>query len=303
MITYLTHEQIDKTLWDHCIAQAPNGLVYAWSWYLDIVHPGWGALVEEKDGNYLTVMPITCKRKYLINYLCQPFFVQQLGVFSIVPVTAETTQAFLKAIPKQYRLVEIRLNEKNPVETSWKGIELHSNHLLDLNRPYNSLSFEYHNNTQRNLKKSLKNDLQLVEGVPIQKIITLFREDRGTMVKHWGNAEYARLERLTAAAITSSNAFVYGVKTSDNDDNICGAFFMVSHHRITFLFSGNSKVGKEMQAMSFLIDKVIQKYSGQPFVLDFEGSDDENLAHYYRGFGAQLVNYPSFTYRWKNPLR
>ena len=41
MITYLTHDQIDKTLWDHCIAQAPNGLVYAWSWYLDIVHPGW----------------------------------------------------------------------------------------------------------------------------------------------------------------------------------------------------------------------------------------------------------------------
>lgn len=303
MITYLTHEQIDKTLWDHCIAQAPNGLVYAWSWYLDIVHPGWDALVEVGDGNYLTVMPITHKRKYLINYLCQPFFVQQLGVFSTVPVTPETTQTFLKAIPEHHRLVEIRLNEKNLVETSWKGVELHANHLLDLDRTYSSLSFDYHNNTQRNLKKSLKYGLQLVEAVPIQKIISLFRNDRGTMVKHWGNAEYARLERLTAAAITSSNAFTYGVKTFDNDDIICGALFMVSHHRITFLFSGNSKVGKEVQAMSFLIDKVIQKYSGQPFVLDFEGSDDENLAHFYRGFGARLVNYPSFTYRWKNPLR
>ena len=303
MITYLTHEQIDKALWDQCIAQAPNGLVYAWSWYLDIVHPGWDALVKVMGGNYLTVMPITHKRKYLVNYLCQPFFVQQLGVFSSVPVTAETTQAFLKAIPEKYRLVEIRLNEKNPVETSWKGIELHSNHLLDLNHNYSSLSFEYHNNTQRNLKKSLKYDLQLVETVPIQKIIALFRKDRGAMVKHWDNAEYARLERLTAAAIASSNAFVYGIKTSDNDDIICGALFMVNHHRITFLFSGNSKIGKEMQAMSFLIDKVIQKYSSQPFVLDFEGSDDENLAHFYRGFGARLVSYPSYTYRWKNPLR
>ena len=303
MITYLTHDHIDLKRWDDCIAQAPNGLVYAWSWYLDIAHPGWDALVEVSDDKYLSVMPITHKRKYFVNYLCQPFFVQQLGVFSVVPITAETTFAFLKAIPEKYRLVEIRLNEKNPVETSWQGIQLHSNHLLDLYRTYSTLSFNYHNNTHRNLKKSLKYDLQLVENVPIQNVIHLFRKDRGAMVKHWGDAEYARLERLTVAAINSSNAFVYGVKTSDNDDIICGALFMMSHHRITFLFSGNSKVGKEVQAMSFLIDKVIQKYSSQPFVLDFEGSDDENLAHFYRGFGACLVRYPSFTSRWKKPFR
>lgn len=303
MITYLTHEHIDKKLWDACIAQAPNGMVYAWSWYIDIVHPGWDALVEIENDKYLSVMPITQKRKYLINYLCQPFFVQQLGVFSTTPVTAEITKAFLKAIPKKYRLVEIRLNEKNPVETSWKGIAMHRNHLLDLNRTYSSLSFEYHNNTQRNLKKSLKYDLQLVEDVPMQKVITLFRNDRGTMVKHWGDAEYARLKRLAATAITSSNAFIYGVKTIDNEDIICGALFMKSHDRITFLFSGNSQEGKEKQAMSFLMDKVIQKFSGQPLVLDFEGSDDEDLARFYHGFGGKPVTYPSYTYRWKNPLR
>ena len=45
MIAYLRHDQIDKTCWDDCIAHAPNGLVYAWYWYLDIVHPRWEALV------------------------------------------------------------------------------------------------------------------------------------------------------------------------------------------------------------------------------------------------------------------
>ena len=303
MITYLTHEHIDKNRWDACVAQAPNGLVYAYSWYLDVVHPGWDALVEIEDGNYMSIMPITHKRKYLVNYLCQPFFVQQLGIFSTVPVTVETTEAFLKAIPPKYRLVEIRLNENNPVDASWKGIELHRNHLLNLNNNYSALSFDYHNNTQRNLKKTLNYDLRLVEEVPIQTIIQLFRKDRGASVRHWGNTEYARLEQLAASSITSSNAFIYGVKSSDNDQIICGALFMKSHCRITFLFSGNSQVGKEMQAMSFLIDKVIQKYAGQPLVLDFEGSDDENLARFYHGFGARPVTYPSFTYRWKNPLR
>jgi hypothetical protein len=63
MITYLKHERIDPNRWDECIAAAPNGNVYAWSWYLDLVHPGWDALVEIDSDKYLTVMPITKKKK------------------------------------------------------------------------------------------------------------------------------------------------------------------------------------------------------------------------------------------------
>ena len=70
MIRYLTHNQIDTRRWDECIAQSPNGLVYAWSWYLDVVHPSWEALVED---DYETVMPLTGNKKFGVNYLFQPF--------------------------------------------------------------------------------------------------------------------------------------------------------------------------------------------------------------------------------------
>ena len=303
MITYLTHNHIDKTRWNECVARAFNGNVYAWSWYLDMVHPGWEALVEINDGNYLKIMPLTCKKKYGINYLCQPFFVQQLGIFSTAPVTLETTKSFLQAIPAKYRLIEIRLNENNPVENNWSGVALHRNHLLDLNHDYTFLFNGYHENTKRNLKKSLKYGLQLVEGASIQTVIQLFRNDRGASVRHWGDAEYARLERLTEAAITSRNAFVYAIKSIDKDEVICGALFMISHCRLTFLFSGNSYAGKETQAMTFLIDQVIQRFSGQPLVFVFEGSDDDDLARFYHGFGGVPVTYPSFSFRLKNPLR
>ena len=303
MIAYLSHDQIDKTRWDDCIAHAVNGNVYAWSWYLDVVHPRWDALVEVIDGNYLTIMPITKKRKYLINYLCQPFFVQQLGVFSVQPITESKTVDFLRAIPKKYRLVEIRLNEGNPVSTGCKGVNFHRNHLLDLNFKYDVLSSQYHDNTLRNLKKSLKYGLQLVKEVPIQDVIHLFRTDRGVSIQRWGDPEYACLTTLAQRSITSSNAFVYGVKLADNKDIICGALFMKSHQRITFLFSGNSMAGEETGAMTFLIDQVIREFSCQCLTLDFEGSDDENLARFYHGFGSVPVSYPDFVYRVKNPLR
>ena len=302
MIQYLTHDQIDKNRWDDCVNQSVNGNVYVWSWYLDIVHPRWDALVEVIDGNYMTIMPITKKKKYGINYLCQPFFVQQLGVFSSEQVTEEKTMAFLQAIPNRYWLVEIRLNEQNDLSKGLKGIEWHRNYLLDLNNSYDLLSSYYHENTKRNLKKSLNNALHLVKGVPVQNVIDLFRANRGASVKHWGDEEYARLVRLTDAAINSSNAFVYGVQKADNKDIICGALFMKSHHRITFLFSGNNNEGRETQAMTFLIDHVIRENAGQPLVFDFEGSDDEQLARYYHGFGAVEVPYPGIRYRFFNPF-
>ena len=303
MIRYLTNDCIDKTRWDDCVAHAVNGNVYGWSWYLDIVHPGWEALVEIEDDKYLTIMPITRKKKYLINYLCQPFFVQQLGVFSRLPITEETTLYFLKSIPKKYRLVEIRLNEQNPLPEGGKGVDWHRNYLLDLNKDYDVLLSEYHTNTIRNLKKSLKYGLELVKGVDLQIIIDLFRANRGAAIKHWGDAEYARLKRLTEVALSSSNAFVYGIKISDNEEIICGGLFMKSHQRISFLFSGRNDAAKECHAMTFMVDQIIRENAAQPLTLDFEGSDDENLARFFHGFGAKQVYYPGFNYRIFNPLR
>ena len=294
MITYLEHDRIDKKRWDECIEHALNGQVYAWSWYLDIVHPGWEALVEVEGDKYLSVMPITCKRKYLIHYLCQPFFVQQLGVFSLHKLTPDDVTSFLQAIPKKYRLVEIRLNEGNPLPDGFKGKEIHRNHLLDLNHDYDLLLSNYHENTSRNLKRSLKYGLSLVPMNDLQTVIRLFREHRGASVSHWGDPEYACLERLATQAISSSNAFIYGVKHPDYNDVICGALFLVSHQRITFLFSGNSEVGKDCSAMTFLIDRVIAEYAARPLTLDFEGSDDPNLARFYQGFGSSMVVYPGY---------
>ena len=48
--------------------------------------------------------------------------------------------------------------------------------------------------------------------------------------------------------------------------------------------------------MTYLLDYVIQKYANQPLVFGFEGSDDDNLARFYLGFGGDEVKYPSYTF-------
>ncbi len=79
MIKYLKHHEVAKDKWDECIDKAFNGIIYAYSWYLDLVSPEWEALIED---DYSIVFPLTQRNKNNINYLFQPVFTQQLGVFS-----------------------------------------------------------------------------------------------------------------------------------------------------------------------------------------------------------------------------
>ena len=297
MIHYLQHNDIDKTKWDATIEVCGN--IYAYSWYLDIVHPQWEALVED---DYQSVMPLTGGKKFGVNYLFQPYFVQQLGVFSKSPMTAEKTEAFLKAIPSAYRFAEIRLNEGNVFEEGSQGVEYHRNVLLDLNRDYETIRANYHQNTKRNLAKAESNNLQIVNTVIPYHVVALFTDNRGALLDKWGDAEYARLTALTKVAVALEHAFVLGVTEKGVGQLICAAIFMKTNDRITFLFSGLTVEGKQRQAMTYLLDQVIQKYANQPFTFDFEGSDDENLARFYLGFGGHEVKYPSYTFNRLSPL-
>ncbi len=297
MIQYLSHNQINKSQWDATISECGN--IYAYSWYLDVVHPGWEALVED---DYQIVMPLTGGKKFGVNYLYQPYFVQQLGVFSKSPLTAEKTEAFMKAIPTQYRFAEIRLNESNTFDKDIQGIEYHRNVLLDLNQDYETIRSNYHTNTKRNLAKANDHNLQLVKTVIPYHVVALFTDNRGALLDKWGDAEYARLTTLTKVAVTRNHAFILGVTEKGVGQLICAAIFMKTANRITFLFSGLTIEGKQRQAMTFLLDHVIQKYANQPIIFDFEGSDDENLARFYMGFGGYEVKYPAYTFNRLSPL-
>ncbi len=297
MIQYLEHSQIDKTQWDATIAQCGN--IYAYSWYLDIVHPGWEALVED---DYQSVMPLTGAKKFGVHYLFQPYFVQQLGVFSKEALSPGKTEEFLNAIPQKYRFAEIRLNESNTFNNTIQGIEYHRNVILDLNCDYESIKANYHTNTKRNLSKAQNHNLQIVDTVIPLHVVALFTDNRGALLDKWGDAEYARLTKLTKVAVNHKSAFLLGVTEKGVGELLCAAIFMKTANRITFLFSGLKQEGKDKQAMTFLLDSVIQKYANQPITFDFEGSDDANLARFYLGFGGQEVQYPSYTFNRLSPM-
>ncbi|HSG67949.1 MAG TPA: hypothetical protein VK994_04530, partial [Bacteroidales bacterium] len=176
MIKYLKYEHIDKKKWDECVEQAVNGSIYAYSWFLDIVCEEWEGLVE---GDYERIFPINFRKKWGVNIVYQPFFTQQLGVVSRTEITPDVINAFLEALPKKYRIVDLNLNTLNQPDIAGYTSVPQVNHELDLIGDYEELRNNYSTNTKRNLAKAEKEDLSYVIGIKPDEVIRLFRDNRG----------------------------------------------------------------------------------------------------------------------------
>ncbi|MFN9491862.1 MAG: hypothetical protein ACK57D_02300, partial [Sphingobacteriales bacterium] len=76
-IRLVTRQDIDHQLWDACIDNTTNGLVYAKIDFLDLMSDQWDAIVID---NYRAIMPIPFRKKWGIRYVYQVPFIQQLGL-------------------------------------------------------------------------------------------------------------------------------------------------------------------------------------------------------------------------------
>lgn len=288
MLLYLSHHKINKELWDTCIEGSPNRMIYACSWYLDCVFPQWEAIA---DSNYQLVFPVTVNKKYGISYQFQPYFAQQLGIFSMQSINEDIVDGVIMNIPGKIKLIEINLNYFNNTQIYSDFIRRNLNLELSLAHPYEELRKRYSQNTKRNIQKAVNTDITIKPLFDVEEIITLFRENRGLTIEKMNEKAYAVLRKVVKEGRQRNCIQMLGAYT--NKDELCAAtVFLSGFGRNIFLFSGTNTIARETSAMFLLVDNFIRENAEKEEILDFEGSNDVNLARFYRGFGSSEVFYP-----------
>ena len=169
VIKYFQHSEIDKAKWDSCVVDSNNALIYAYSWYLDIVSPNWVALIK---GDYQVVFPLPAKKKLGVSYISQPLFTQQLGLFS--SENSNNVDAFLRAIPKKIWMRSLQIH--NQLENA----KTKDNFELDISAAIEKIRKKYSQNVRRNLKKAAEHNLEIKQ-CSNDLLIQLFKENKGKM--------------------------------------------------------------------------------------------------------------------------
>ena len=285
-IKHTPRNEIDISKWDACIDASPNGLVYAYSYYLDAMSKNWDALIV---GDYETVMPLTWNKKYGIYYLYQPAFTASLGVFG-KNITERLVKEFIQAIPKQFRLIEIALNAGNTLSFS-TGVSMRSNYILDLNKSYEELYNVYRDNIKRNIKKSVQLGCRYETNINVDEVIALSKEQM-QKVSNVSIGDYKNFKSLYQLLHQKGKAITTAIYSPENN-LLASAVYFFSHNRAYYIMVGNHPNGKTLGASHYLIDRFIHEHANQNLLLDFEGSDIRNLAFFYSSFGASVETYPA----------
>ncbi|PHI19187.1 hypothetical protein CEQ90_14080 [Lewinellaceae bacterium SD302] len=287
----LTRRELDIQAWDKCIQQAPNGLPYAYSWYLDIVsQENWSALVLE---DYRAVMPLPFNCK-LFGYpqLYQPILCQQLGIFG--QISAAENATFLKTASQRFRRINLNLNASNfsrLPELAPGSMTARTNLLLPLDQPYAAIHSAY----SKSLRKRLRKTETLLLCQPTKNsttLIDLYRKQVGSRL-NWPEENYQIVARLIEEASRRKAGLIRKIVDEAGRLHAIG-FFLIGCGRVINLFGASSQEGRRSYAMHRLLDEVIQEVHQQENYFDFEGSEIPGVAEFFRSFGAHEEQYAHY---------
>lgn len=292
-IIFLRHNEIDKARWDNCITTSPQSRIYARSFYLDNICPGWSALISK---DYKWLLPLTHRTKWGVTYLYQPAFTQQLGIFAKPDVTVPQ-QVIIQWLQQHYKFWEISWNSSSRQEDVPQSIQVTPavNLVLALGSNYKSLALQYSKDLQQNLRRSKQFNLSYAATADYQTCIDLYRQHYGLRIPHVTAVDYNHFVAICSYAM-QHNMLVCREALSGNKEVLAAALLLQDGKRLYNLMNTTTDAGRKVEANHFLLDAIIREFSGKDTVFDFEGSDIPGVKRFYESFGA--VNEPYYMLRY-----
>ena len=283
MIYCIKRKDLDIDKYDACIAASVQFRIYAFSWYLDAVSENWEVLILN---DYEAVMPLPWKQKYFLKYITQPFFCQQLGIFSFAPITLQIQENMIRRIPKKFMRTSINFNADNFLNANMK---LRKNALLTIENVYENMHAKFNKNRKRALKKASSLGFTFQENIAANEFYDFY------VLNDKNHRTHVSMKKVLQNILNLKTQAVqcYGIKR--NTVLIAGVLLLVDPKRITYLIPVASAFGKKNAAATLLVDEIIKKYRHSHQILDFEGSMISGVAKFYESFGTTYEDYPTFS--------
>lgn len=278
---HISHEEIDFKKWDRTILNSRNPLVFAQSFYLNATSPGWEALIID---DYKSVFPLTIKKKFGINYLPQPYFTSQLGMFG--EFNESEKQQCIDYISKKFKLIEIELNHNCIFENP--NTQAKCTFVINYNKAYS-----FNENTKRNISRAMQNGFKVAE-VSSNEAIALSEQYLLPFLKndlHLNNDALTIFISLLKNSLAENKLTTFKVTNANEQLMALGTFISNGKHSI-FLKGTNFDKKENTGSMHLLVSHAIKYFEDKSEVFDFAGGSlTKGLAGFYKGLGGDQLDY------------
>jgi hypothetical protein len=232
--------------------------------------------------DYQAVFPLAINKKFTISYIYQPFFTRYYGLYSKNEIDTVLVNQFFDAIPQHIKYIEFNIHESNIPENKDLQLKERRYQALDINKPYENIFSDFKYDARRTIKIAEKK-LRIIEEIEAEKIVNLFRANKGGQLKDIKDKDYDSLLHIIKTANSRNCGISIGV-INEKDELISAAFFIKSNRRIIFLKGSANAEGKEHGAMYLTINHIIKNNAGLADIFDFGGSSLEGIASFNHKF-------------------
>ncbi len=291
-IQHLTHNEINTLKWDKSIRDSFNGVIFAFSWYLDIIAEDWEALVSE---DYEYVMPLPLRHIMGITYVEMPKFSVHLGVFTKKMLDEKILHEFLEKIP--YPCLGYALNVHNPisVDVNFK-VKNSPSYRLDMISSYSKAKQRYTTEFNALLVKSISSNVAVQNGLSPNSFVD-FMQNNAQLKNKLHQDKVEILRRLAVNAVRYRVGVIYGAYSANN--NLSAAALLIgSHNKAYFVAAGASKQGIKENAMALLLNVYLEQQAEYNLTILFEGLNLPDREKFITGIGAK--RYSQYTLEQNN---
>ena len=293
MAHFIDSKKLNKQDCDNLVNSSDNGLPYAYSWYLDSVCDNWGVFT---DDNMNTAIPLCTKKKAGVKIVYQPKFTRQFGFYG--KQNKKIISEYFSYLASNYKEIILGLDISIQVSSEFKNKE-YFYQKLKLNKSYDNLKKSFSENTIRQIKKAVKNNLTISTHTSPKEFVVFFKRHTAANIKDLNNKDYTILLKLIDSAQRNDALKIFSV--FKNKELIASACFIYMPHKVLYLKGSSSDEGRKTGAMYFLFDSFLQTHAQNYELLDFSGSRIKGVADFNLKWGAENEEY-NFIENYNSPL-
>ena len=288
-IKRVSRASIDVSKWNALVKHAHNSLPYGYAWYLDAVSEHWEALILN---DYQAVLPLPFVKKMGFKLYVQPLFCQQLGPFSLEPLSEEEIINILDHLPKKALRLNLSFSTgiNIPEQFSHLNSKQKINQIIKLENNIESLRGDYRRVSKRKLKNHGYKYTDLEEIHDPQEVISFYKQQLESKV-HLKEKGYSTALKLFTKAIAMNAAYCYKFKNKETNESVSKGLVILDENRVINLFSATKKSATGANAKN--IDLLLEKFYSNKSTFDFEGSSLPGINQFFNSFGPQTTFYYS----------
>ncbi|AZQ64900.1 hypothetical protein EI427_21990 [Flammeovirga pectinis] len=299
----LKRTQIDTSLWDRCIEDSVQSVVFAFSWYLDITSPNWWAVVLKKNEGYLWVMPLPVLKRQGFNFIKMPLFTHELGYFSVLKNAADYTPIALKLVKKKIPYcIDYTFNSKNTVATTFYVEDI----ALSLNNAWENIYAQFSKDKKMNIKRGIKRNNEKIELSEIDTFLDLFEKHTAKRIGDIDiNYIKDQLQQLYKALAKHNAISIFA--TTDNNTHESVSIFIKHKNHFQYLLNTATEASRSKNSRNYILSEFIKSNLNQDTTLhfgtyvnlsDLDTHYKKQLRPYFEGFTKDRVLLPVL--KWNN---